>query len=314
MIDSAARSIPVDNDWVSVGVQQLVELQNPDSGWGYHRGGTSAVEPTVLACLALQAHSSDKEVPHNEFAVRGARWLEQIQQPDGALGVTGDLSAPRWPTAYGLLAWTLFPDFRSPARQALNWLLNEKGERGSPNNVVHHDYTLQGWPWRSKTHSWVEPTAVSVLALRRAGYTAHKRTKEGMDLILDRAIVTGGWNYGNKKVFGTELRPQPATTGLALMALAEMDGYHELIDRACSYLVNALQEIRSTMSLCWGLTGLTAWHHRPLESEIWVREAFELLQHRQPSARDLACLLLGSGNKTWEMLAPQRNHRSEVNS
>ena len=39
-------------------------------------------------------------------------------------------------------------------------------------------------------------------------------------MIIDRALPHGGWNYGNKVVFGHELRPQPGPTGMALLALA----------------------------------------------------------------------------------------------
>ena len=69
---------------------------------------------------------------------------------------------------------------------------------------------IPGWsrrPWRF----W--PSAV-------LGLADHPRVKAGIKLILDRALDAGGWNYGNKSVFGTELRPQPGPTGLALLALA----------------------------------------------------------------------------------------------
>ena len=127
MIGTTGMGTSANGCWVSQSLEQLLELQNSDFGWGYRNGGASAVEPTVLACLALQVHCRNQDLTISETANQGARWLAKIQHPDGALGVTGYLSAPRWPTAYGLLVWTILPDFQFPARKALTWLLNQKG-------------------------------------------------------------------------------------------------------------------------------------------------------------------------------------------
>ena len=42
-------------------------------------------------------------------------------------------------------------------------------------------------PGSSGTHSWVEPTALAVLALRREGLGSHARVQEGVRLLRDRA-------------------------------------------------------------------------------------------------------------------------------
>ena len=110
----------------------------------------------------------------------------------------------------------------------MRWLLDQGGvaipNLAAPERTVGHDTAIVGWPWVADTHSWLEPTAVAILALRREGKVDHPRVREGLRLIRDRAIPTGGWNYGNNIAFGRDLRPQPAPTGIALLALAGIEG------------------------------------------------------------------------------------------
>jgi hypothetical protein len=70
------------------------------------------------------------------------------------------------------------------------------------------------------THSWIEPTALGVIALKAAGHERHERVQEAIRMILDRQLPHGGWNYGNTFVFGRELRPMPESSGAALAGLA----------------------------------------------------------------------------------------------
>ena len=62
-------------------------------------------------------------------------------------------------------------------------------------------------PWRSSP--W-----------RGTARIAHPRVAQGLAMIRDRAIRTGGWNLGNPLVFDTVMRPLPGPTGLALLALS----------------------------------------------------------------------------------------------
>ena len=106
-------------------------------------------------------------------------------------------------------------------RSAVAWLLAIRGKPGRPipHNPMGHDVTLVGWPWVADTHSWVEPTAASLLALAPSVPSDQPRLAEGVRVLLDRAISTGGWNLGNPIVFGQTFRPLPGPTGLALLAL-----------------------------------------------------------------------------------------------
>ena len=213
--------------WRSAARRALLGLRGRQRGWGYRKGATPAVEPTCLACLGLLAtrgrddSGSDDEAA---AAVAGsADWLATIQRPDGSLGITGASSGPGWPTPLGLLLWQAAGGREDARRRGVEWLLREKGEpapsTSGSDHILAHDMTLVGWPWVEGTHSWLEPTATAVLALRAAGLATHPRCIEGLRLICDRAIDAGGWNYGNKAAFGRALRPQPGPTGMALLAL-----------------------------------------------------------------------------------------------
>lgn len=158
-------------------------------------------------------------------------------------------------------------------------------------DIFGHDRTLQGWPWVEGTHSWVEPTAYAVLALRTCGQTNHPRVREAVRLLGDRVLPGGGWNYGNTRVMGNILRPFPATTGIALAALAG-EPLTPQIDESIVYLTNELPGIRSPFSLAWGLIGLTAWLSRPPESESWLAQCAARKVKNEPDPLEDALLLM----------------------
>src|SRR5206468_3617360 len=154
--------------------------------------------------------------------------------------------------------------------------------------------TISGWPWVADTASWLEPTALAVLALRREGFAQHPRVRDGLRLIRDRAIASGGWNYGNNVVYGHSLRPHPAPTGLALLALAGVDTRTAAVTRALRFLQQTLPNIRAVPSLCWGLLGLRAWGERPTWStDLLAEVANQTFRGPAPPPR-LAGLLLAA--------------------
>lgn len=273
------------------------------TAWAYRRGGSPCVEPTVLACLALRA-AAGRDGDRSEVRT-AADWLVSLQQRDGSLGVSARLTNPGWGTAYALLLWKALGIQETARRRATAWLLAERGETtplsADPERVVGHDTTLVGWPWVEHTHSWVEPTAIAVVALRREGLVDHPRVREGVRVIQDRAIVTGGWNCGNKAVYGRPLRPQPGPTGLALLALAPERVRSDAIDRAVTYLSAALPNVRAAESLGWGLLGLRAWGEWPEGADGWLRESFEKVAGRPDAAPRLALLLLAAEEQALEL-------------
>jgi hypothetical protein len=104
---------------------------------------------------------------------------------------------------------------------------------------VHHwmhpeindiDSTLQGWPWRPGTASWIEPTAHTVIALRNiAAWLGRRNTPSYLGLtrrvhvaqqmIVSRRASDGGWNCGTRRVWDVDVPSYPETTALALIAL-----------------------------------------------------------------------------------------------
>ena len=305
-------------DWRQKARRELLRLQGRTTAWGYRAAGAPAIEPTVLACLGLLASRgpatsnpgpdpATKEASDDVAVVVTAcsDWLATIQGSNGALGLSPTQPAPGWTTPLGVLLWQAEGGHGPQSRRAVEWLLQQEGERLSPaddpDHIVGHDTTLVGWPWVAGTHSWIEPTVLAVLALRCAGLGTHPRVVEGYRLIRDRAIVSGGWNYGNPSAFGHPLRPQPAPTGLALLALAHRDPRTPIVERAIRYLHETLPGVRASASLGWGLLGLRAWSSAPDEAEYWLAEAYHRATGRPDAAPKLSLLLLAGGEHALEL-------------
>ena len=112
-------------------------------------------------------------------------------------------------------------------------------------------------------------------ALCREGMGRQPRVDDGIELILDRSLKGGGWNYGNKAVFGRDLRPQPGPTGLALLALATQRDQSQQTRAAIDYLRGSLPSLRAGMSLGWGVLGLRAHGACPPEAGGWLAESYQ---------------------------------------
>lgn len=294
-------------DWEQAARRALDGLRAvPEArAWGYQKESTPSVEPTSLAALGLLASRGVSDDDDSTAITRGAAdWLCAIQQPNGSLGVSESLKEPGWGTPYALLVWGAIGGYDDQRRRAVKWLLGQSGEtfprEKGPAPVLGHDPSLVGWPWVSGTHSWVEPTALAVLALRREGFGTHPRVVEGLRVLRDRAIATGGWNVGNKATYGRVLRAQPAPTGLALLALARTESCDEIAEKAIDYLVATLPGVRAAESLGWGLVGLRAWGRSVELAESWLAESFERVAARGDAAPRLALLLLAAGEHTME--------------
>jgi hypothetical protein len=299
--------------WVETARETLLHFRGPAAGWGYRPETAPCVEPTVLACLGLLASDRDRRAGHPPAEVRrSANWLTALQGQDGSLGVSATLPTPGWTTSYGVLLWAALGGYTVQRERAVHWLLGQKGIPFpilAPSElIVGHDTTIIGWPWVADTHSWLEPTALTILALRRDGRADHPRVRDGLRLIRDRAIAAGGWNCGNNIVLGRDLRPQPAPTGLALLALARVDSRTENVERAIRYLQGTLPGTRAIQSLCWGVLGLRAWGCCPEAADSWLAEACEQALRRHDSAPRLAHFLLAAGDRSLELLgmSPER--------
>ena len=291
--------------WTADARAELLGLRGNDHAWSYRKGAVAAPEPTALAALALLA-SGDDPGP----ARLAAEWLSGMQRADGSVGIgLGTLSG--WMTPYAMQVWAAFPEYTPSLHRGARWLLGQKGRtldpKEDPAHIAGHDTMLVGWPWVAETHSWLEPTAMAVLALSRDGFARHARVIEGLTLIRDREIDHGGWNYGNKAVFGRALRPQPGPTGLALLTLSGVDSKTPAITDAIEYLKTTLPGVRACASLGWGLTGLRAWGVHPDPAESWLEEAYSRVRGKPDSAPKLACLLLGASDRTLSLFGKSSN-------
>jgi hypothetical protein len=260
---------------------------------GYQAAGPASAEPTALAAMALATTT------RQPAAAAAIDWLARLQAPDGSVGPTAEQATPGWPTGLAVLA-ALCPQRHSTTKQpfdvnrAVAWILQTRGEALPRTPELGHDSTLVGWPWIEDTHSWIEPTAMHVLALKAAGHHGHPRTREAVRLLVDRLLPDGGCNYGNTFVMGQVLRPHLQPTGLTMMALAEETDADGRIDKSLKYLAAELSPRTAAASLSYGLLGLAAHGHLPPDARSWLEIGYRRTIARDGAPYRLALLALAA--------------------
>jgi hypothetical protein len=262
---------------------------------GYHAGAPAAAEPLALSALALLAHHHDAQ------AQPLVDELVSLQTADGSVALAIAEPNPGWATPLAVLAWraaqrgsTGDPAYGAAVDHALVWLLETAGSIPETADWKGHDTSISGWPWVAGTHSWVEPTAFGLLALKHTLHATHRRAREAALLLVNRLLETGGCNYGNTIVFGQALRPHVQPTGACLLALAGEDDPTGRIQRSCEYLRRELSRQTATASLCYGLLGLAAQGALPADANDWLQAAAKRTLARDPAAYTLALLALAS--------------------
>jgi hypothetical protein len=275
--------------------ERLLDRLAAAERWGYRPGGSAATEPTALCALALAVAGRARS------AERPLAWLAETQAADGSLGVSRSQPAPGWPTCQAILAWTAAARlagqrgrFTARIERAAAWLLSFSGTTLPRMEQFGHDSTLTGWPWVEGTHSWVEPTAWALLALRAVGRADHPRARQAAALLVDRLLPEGGCNYGNTSVLGQVLRPHLLPSGLCLWALARERDTTGCIDKTADYLARELTAQTPTASLAYGLLGLAAIGRRPAKADDWLQAAAERSLRRPSGDEKLALLVLAS--------------------
>jgi hypothetical protein len=277
--------------------RDLLERLAANTPGGYAVGGEAASEPTALAGLALLAHGKTAE------AEAASGWLAAIQDSAGAIGMGPTRPEPHWATALAILLWQRFDStqstkvYKASTDRAVAWALNDHGLALEQQPHIGHDTTLIGWSWAAQTHSWVEPTAMFVLALNAVGMQSHKRTREAVRLLIDRQLPSGGCNFGNTIVMGQELLPHIQPTGIAMMALAGETETHPRTELSLEYLERALSADTTTASLCYGVLGLAAHGRRRGEHAAWVRQSYERAGREDVGCYKLALLALAAAEK-----------------
>lgn len=282
--------------------------QSPVCGYSSH--DTGATEPSALAALALVGHGRLKE------SASVGEFLVGIQAPDGSVGVRSGEETPRWPTSLAILAWLAIDKtaHSDSIARAFRWAQSIEGERLQTDEVSHNGM-LAAWPWVEKgnvagprgTHSWLEPSALFVIAFKALGMSDHARTREAVELLVDRILPKGGCNYGNTFVLGQELRPHVQPSGIATLALRnEFDVRHK-IKLTLDYLTGSVTSETTTASLAWALLGLAAHGRAPKDSDKLLAQAYDRTAKRGKSLHKIALLALAALGKDVPLITLQQN-------
>jgi len=251
---------------------KIITRSLPQGGFSTYNRGHFRPDDTAWAVLALEAWQVDRKLSN-----LACRRLSGSQNSDGRISVIEGYPKSYWPTSLAILAWRKVPGFKQEIDKAIQFLLNNTGRHWHPkkNAVAGHDTGIKGWPWIEDTHSWIEPTALAILALRACGYDANNRVKEAVKMILDRQLPSGGWNYGNKTVFNKELKPIPECTGVALSALKGLTE-RASVELSTNYLRKEIGKLRTPLALSWTIFGLSAWSNRPGDYRDCILESLNL--------------------------------------
>ena len=226
-------------------------LQVPEQG----------TEAAALRLLALQKRGGDPNA------------LIRMQHPSGGWPGLPEIELPNaFYTGLALVALRPFQtsSVQSVVERAFVWLSALDGLESHWlwrwkfrffDKKVQFDPMKSGWPWIEGTVSWVAPTALSILAFR-SWRRESERVARAVDMLLDRACPSGGWNAGNSVAFGVELSPHPDFTAMTLIALRGCVQADRLLFRASlDYLARRLEISQSIYSLAWAVMALSAYGH-----------------------------------------------------
>jgi uncharacterized protein (DUF362 family) len=241
-------------------LDELVQQAHPDGGWGYTPTQPAQPEPTCLALLALSLQPEKYAEPLR----RAQNVLDRCAGSDGAYRLAKGRDEAVWPTALVLFVQSALAYPQEEIRRTTARLLALRGrvpDQAQLDDIQDIDLTLVGWPWAEKNFSWVEPTAWACLALRRAGQGEHPRVKEGLRLLLDRALDEGGINYGNRRILGRFTEPLPGTTALMLLAFQDTS-VQPRIAAAVDYLARQA-DTTDLEHLCWIKLALDLYRIQP---------------------------------------------------
>lgn len=282
--------------------EQIALRALPHGGFPSHPGSVYRPDASAWAAIVLSIEPS-----HSCLVSLARDRLVQDQLPDGRLTISPLHQEAFWPTSLSILAWHGSPIHAQAKNRAVQFLLKVSGFQWekSDHAPTGHDTAIPGWPWISNTHSWVSPTAWAMIALAVAGFGNHPRLEQGTQLLLNRQLPSGGWNYGNTTVFGKTLLPFPETTGMALIALSNRVA-REDVRHSLEYLHEQISRLRTPISLGWAILGLKAWGITPIGMDGWIKETLQRGKSYGGHTTSALCLLLAAelaaqGRESWLM-------------
>ena len=231
----------------------LLSSRNSDGGWGYYPGKGSRLEPTAWALLAL----NESPAPLKNWRLQGS-WR---------VDVAGAPINYAFQALSGLVLLQ-HPEFARDASAIARNLLDIKGVSFEQTDAIRQDNSLQAWPWIDGTFSWVEPTALALLLIKKcrsslAGNAA-ERIAVGERMLIDRVCTGGGWNYGGSNVFGQDLFPYVPTTAWGVLALQDRPQEPALVKSVARLRQDATTE-PSAQALALAVIALQAAGRAPAE-------------------------------------------------
>jgi hypothetical protein len=164
--------------------------------------------------------------------------------------------------------------------RAIKWLLNvetiqiNQDTMQASKKFLKVDLSLRGWPWLPGEGTWIEPTALTMLALESIpGPEVTKRLNEAFLYIQDRRCPDGGWNVGSPAMFNLALPGRGYPTAMVLLALFK-SGLGNIQGNDISFLRSEMLRDGSVLTLAWGLLAL-----RTLgEDDVWAEARLSALQ------------------------------------
>lgn len=269
-------------------ITEMKRRMLPEGGLADRIGGDYRPDATAWAALAFKVCGQDDGMIQQLQARLAAGQLD-----DGRVCISQMHHDAFWPTSLAILAWHKSTDHINNQKRAIDFLLHTSGRHWekSPDSPVVNDPSIQGWPWIENTSSWVEPTALAMIALRTTGYEKHPRAIEAIALLMDRQLPKGGWNYGNTIVYGKELHSMPGLTGIALQAVAGLVS-KEQIEKSLIYLKTDCEKLYTPFALGWSLLGVSAWSERPTDAQTLIRSSLARQKRYGPYPTSLLSLLV----------------------
>jgi hypothetical protein len=239
-------------------LEYLRKTQNADGGWGYFPGKESWMEPTTYAILALYGTNASED-PIDRAWTRIQGW----RLADGSYRAGAEVKEGTWVTAHAVTLASILGKSDASTRESVNWLLKVRGEEGSlAKEILSYlhllktklDFSHTGWPWHPGNSAWIEPTAHTLVALKKISTTymstdLRRRVIDGELMILTRRSSDGGWNCGNPNVLNFDLPSYPETTGLALLGLqgrSEKD-----VAGPLAFAAKLLSQTKSSLAKAW---------------------------------------------------------------
>jgi hypothetical protein len=251
-------------------LQELRRRELPGGGWSFSGSAQVSVETTCLATFSVLA-----ERPFS--APHVVRPLLHAQLSDGSWpSLVGD-EKPSWTTALVICVLNSANDASGARERGQSWLLKTRGREGDwlwrwkfklADRTVRFDPDRYGWPWLPGSASWVIPTAFSIIAIKQFTACSRSEISErriglGVDMLLDRVCLGGGWNSGNSNVYGVPLRAHVEATAVALLALQDEERT-PVIQASLGWLKQRSSSIESVESLAWCILSLFV-YQEPVE-------------------------------------------------